>query len=352
MKAMIMAAGVGSRLMPLTRETPKPMVPMANRPLMENIVQLLAEHGCSEVIANLHYHADSISSYFGENPMPGMNMRYSREHELLGTAGGVKKCAWFLTDTFVVMSGDALTDVDLSDLLRVHRSKGALATIAVKEVTDVEQFGVVVSDKEGRIQRFQEKPRREEALSHQANTGIYIFEPEIFDYIPAGEFYDFGRQVFPHLVKIKAPFYAALTDDYWCDVGSIDTYRQAHSDILQSKVRVPVNGTLKQTAAAHILVGDNCMIQENVQFKGEVVIGSGCRIARGAVLENCVLWQQATIGEEARLQGCIVGNGARVGSRALVGQGVVLASHDYLDDGVTVPPLEEVLSSNRQELRE
>lgn len=151
LKAMIMAAGVGSRLMPLTSEVPKPMVPMANRPLMENIVQLLAEHNITEVIANLHYHADSIANYFGECPRPGMSMVYSREEELMGTAGGVKRCQWFLDDTFVVMSGDALTDVDLTGLVQEHKRKGALATIAVKEVDEVEQFGVVVSDTGGRI---------------------------------------------------------------------------------------------------------------------------------------------------------------------------------------------------------
>jgi len=168
LKAMIMAAGVGSRLMPLTLDIPKPMVPMANRPLMEIIVDLLAEHGISEMIANLHYHADAIEDYFGDGKRFGVSMSYSPEKELMGTAGGVKLCEWFLDDTFIIVSGDALTDIDLSALVAEHRAQGALATIALKEVREVEQFGVVVCDEKGRIERFQEKPRPEEALSNLA----------------------------------------------------------------------------------------------------------------------------------------------------------------------------------------
>jgi len=333
LKAMIMAAGVGSRLMPLTSEVPKPMVPMANRPLMENIVQLLAEHGFTEVIANLHYHADSITDYFGECPRSGMSMIYSREDELMGTAGGVKRCQWFLDDTFVVMSGDALTDVDLTSLVQEHRRKGALATIAVKEVDEVEQFGVVVSETDGHIVSFQEKPRREEALSNQANTGIYIFEPEIFKYIPADQFYDFGKQVFPHLVKINAPFYAAVIDDYWCDVGSIDTYRQAHADILQGKVRVPAAGILKRTDQATVLIGDGAVIDEGVQISGNVVIGPNCHIGRGARLDECILWGKVQISEKAQLQGCILGTGCQVGSNSQMGEGTVIGAGCKIEPG-------------------
>jgi mannose-1-phosphate guanylyltransferase len=326
LKAMIMAAGVGSRLMPLTSDVPKPMIPMANRPLMESIVELLSEHGITEVIANLHYHADSIANHFGESPRPGMKMIYSREDELMGTAGGVKKCQWFLDDTFVVMSGDALTDVDLTSLIQEHRLKGALATIAVKTVDEVEEFGVVVSDADDRITSFQEKPTQEEALSNQANTGIYIFEPEIFDFIPARQFYDFGKQVFPHLVKIKAPFYVAVTDDYWCDVGNLDTYRQAHFDVLQGKVRYAAAGTAKRTDTARVLIGEGAVIEEDVQLSGNVVIGAGCHIGRGALLKECILWDQVQVGVETQLQGCILGTGCQVGRQSQLGEGTVIGS--------------------------
>lgn len=347
MKSMIMAAGVGSRLMPLTMEIPKPMVPMANRPLMENIVKLLAEHGFNEVIANLHYHADSIANYFGGNPVSDTQLLYSREDDLMGTAGGVKKCAWFLNETFVVMSGDALTDVDLSELMASHKKNGALATIAVKTVEEVEQFGVVVSSDDGRITRFQEKPQREEALSHDANTGIYIFEPEIFNYIPEHEFYDFGKQVFPHLVRIKAPFYAALTEDYWCDVGSLDTYRQAHSDILQGRVRVPANGILKRTAKANILIGPEVEIADDVQFSGDVIIGPGCRIFPGVKLDSCILWNDVQVAEQANLQGCILGAHAKVGKQVSVGTGTVIGAHCQLKSGLQIGPRYKVSRSSQ-----
>lgn len=203
MKAMIMAAGVGSRLMPMTAGVPKPMIPMANQPLMANTVRLLARHGFTELIANLHYHGDQIRAYFRDGSDFGVSMHYSPEDELLGTAGGVKRCAWFLDDTFVIVSGDALTDIDLTRLMEAHRRRGALATIALKEVPDVEHFGIVITDGDQRIRSFQEKPRPEEALSQVANTGIYVFEPEIFQFIPEG-FYDFGKQLFPGWCKWAA----------------------------------------------------------------------------------------------------------------------------------------------------
>ena len=180
LKAMIMAAGVGSRLMPMTIDIPKPMIPMANRPLMADTVQLLRDHSFTNIIANLHYHADCISSYFGNGQPYGVSLEYSREEELLGTAGGVKRCEWFLDECFVIVSGDALTDMNLTELVRAHKRHGALATIALKEVQDVENFGIVITDEKGLIQSFQEKPSAQEALSRVANTGIYVFEPEIF----------------------------------------------------------------------------------------------------------------------------------------------------------------------------
>lgn len=342
MKAMIMAAGVGSRLMPLTIDIPKPMIPMANQPLMKNIVNLLAEHGFNQLIANLHYHAPVIAGYFGNGSRAGVSMLYSREDELLGTAGGVKNCEWFLDDTFVVVSGDALTDVDLTALVKTHREKGALATIAVKEVEEVEHFGVVISDENGKIKRFQEKPRPEEALSHEANTGIYVFEPEVFKYIPTRQFYDFGKQVFPHLVKAAAPFYAVPIEDYWCDVGNIDTYRQAHCDILQGRVKVKVRGMRRDYPGARVLLGENTRIEEGVQFHGDVVVGADCHIKTGAVLENCVIWDQALIKEQAALRNCVLGSKSEVGYKSRVNSGAVIASHCVIGNNVEIPAGQKV----------
>lgn len=326
MKAMIMAAGVGSRLMPMTSSVPKPMIPMANRPLMDNTVRLLARHGCTELIANLHYHGDQISSYFGDGSRFGVAMHYSPEAELLGTAGGVKNCAWFLDETFVIVSGDALTDIDLTWLVEAHRRHGALATVALKEVPDVEHFGIVITGEDERIRSFQEKPRPAEALSRVANTGIYVFEPEVFDYIPAG-FYDFGKQLFPRLVEMGSPFFGVTMADYWCDVGNLETYRQAHADILAGKVRAAQEGRLLvNTPQQQVLLGEGTELGDGVMFTGSVVIGPGCRIGDGAALSDAVIWANTSIGPGASVRESVVGANCQIRPGCRVDPGSAVAS--------------------------
>lgn len=337
MKAMIMAAGVGSRLMPLTETIPKPMIPMANRPLMENIIDLLKKHKFNQIIANLHYHADCISQYFGDGSSFEVKLLYSREQELLGTAGGVKKCAWFLNDTFIIVSGDALTDADLGRLMDEHKKKGALATIALKQVEEVENFGIVITDSDGRITSFQEKPRAEQALSNYANTGIYIFEPEIFDYIPANQFYDFGKQVFPDLVKIRAPFYGVDIDSYWCDVGNVDTYRQSHYDILQGLVDAPYRGKRAVSSRNIVLLGDGCRIGEEVEFNGNVVIGPRTEIHSGAVISDSVVWNDTVIKSGSILDSCVVGAHCCLEKSTAVNHGAVIASECRLEAHSVIP---------------
>jgi mannose-1-phosphate guanylyltransferase len=335
MKAMIMAAGVGSRLMPMTLSIPKPMVPMGNRPLMEHIVKLLHRHGFNQVIANLHYHAEVISQFFGDGKSFGIAMNYSREDQLMGTAGGVKKCEWFLDDTFVIVSGDALTDINLTELVREHKQKGALATIALKEVNEVEQYGVVIVDDNGRIQSFQEKPSKNEALSNLANTGIYVFEPEIFRYIPPQQFYDFGRQVFPHMIAIGAPFYGVKTDGYWCDVGSINTYKQAHVDILENKVNITSRGSvLPSSDGGLVLLGEGVELGNNVTLLGNTVIGPGTRIDGNVVIHDAIIWDNVHIKKNGFLQNCIVGSNCEIGSSVIVRSGAAIASGSKIEDRV------------------
>lgn len=336
MKAMIMAAGVGSRLMPLTMQIPKPMVPMGNRPLMENIVEVLHQHDFTNIIANLHYQADVISDYFLDGRHHGVNMTYSMETELLGTAGGVKNCEWFLDDTFVIVSGDALTDIDLTKLLKAHKENGALATIALKEVEEVEHFGVVITDEVGRINRFQEKPKPEIALSNLANTGIYIFEPEIFKYIPARQFYDFGKQVFPHLVKIKAPFYGVKVEDYWCDIGNLDTYRQAHSDILRGHVNISTKGKISENSFGKILADEGVIIDPGVKLEGDVVLGHGCVIEEGVIIKDSVIWANTVISRNAVIENCVIGEGCQVGEYCHIRPGAVIAGGCILEDNINI----------------
>jgi len=331
-----MAAGVGSRLMPMTADIPKPMIPMANRPLMANTVQLLRDHCFSSIIANLHYNADSITSYFGDGNNFGVSLEYSREKELMGTAGGVKCCEWFLDDTFIIVSGDALTDINLTTLVGAHKRQGALATIALKEVQNVENFGIVITDEQGVIQSFQEKPRAAEALSRVANTGIYVFEPEIFKYIPRSQFYDFGKQVFPQLVKMNAPFYGVQVEDYWCDVGNIVTYRQAHADVLNGKVRVNLEGRLSLLdESAKVLLGLGVQIGKNVNFTGNVVIGAGCRLGDNVTISDSVLWNDTVVGDGIIVEDAIIGARCEINTGSCIAAGAAIASGTFVSGALS-----------------
>ncbi|MGE5553955.1 MAG: sugar phosphate nucleotidyltransferase [Betaproteobacteria bacterium] len=342
-RAMILAAGVGSRLDPLTANLPKPMVPIVNRPAMEHILALLAHHGVGEVVANLWYRPDSILDYFGDGRRFGMSLTYSREKELLGTAGGVKRVAEFFSDTFLVIAGDALTDIDLTSFLAFHRERQALATIALRPVPDPRHFGVVVTDRTGRITGFQEKPEPHEALSLLANTGIYLFQREILDLIPTGEFYDFGKQLFPRLVEEGKPFYGYRMDGYWCDVGTLKQYRLAHQDVLQGAVRLYTPGValpredhplvLGQGAKVspqaliqgRVVVGDGARIAARARLLGDVVLGPGAVVGEGAVVEASVIWGDAVLERGCRVSQSVIGQGCRIEPGAMVGEGSILS---------------------------
>lgn len=351
MKAMIMAAGVGSRLMPLTMHVPKPMIPVANRPLMDNILRWLKGQQFQSLICNLHYHPKAIREYFSDGREWGVDLKYSPESELLGTAGGVKNCEWFLDQPFAVVSGDALTDIELQQMMEFHKKSGALATIALKPVAEVEQFGIVVTDDGQRIQRFQEKPRNDEACSNLANTGIYIFEPEIFKYIPPRQFYDFGKQLFPYLVKIKAPFFGMPVSKYWCDIGSINSYREAQIDALTGKVDISIPGEVRiMPNGARVLLGENVSIGERVQWQGTNVVGEGCSIAAGAKISNSVLWNEIRVGRDSRIDDALVGSECILGERVWIASGAVVNSGCEFADGMQVPAHAKVFQSSGPDL--
>lgn len=352
MKAMIMAAGVGSRLMPLTMHVPKPMIPVANRPLMDHILRWLKTQEFDSLICNLHYHPKVIRDYFETGRDWGVDLNYSPESDLLGTAGGVKNCEWFLNETFAVVSGDALTDIELRQMLAFHKKNGALATIALKPVAEVEQFGIVVTDDGQQIERFQEKPRSEEACSNLANTGIYIFEPEIFKYIPARQFYDFGKQLFPHLVRIKAPFFGMPVSGYWCDIGSINSYRQAQFDALTGGVKISIPGEVSvMPNGARVLLGKNVSLGEGVQWHGTNVVGDGCVISAGATITNSVLWSNTTVGRQARIEEALVGGNCILGQQVWIASGAVVNSGCELAPGMQVPSHAKVFYSSGSDLQ-
>jgi mannose-1-phosphate guanylyltransferase/mannose-1-phosphate guanylyltransferase/phosphomannomutase len=302
---MVLAAGLGTRLRPLTYEITKPMVPVLDRPVMAHILDLLDRHSFDETIANLHYFPDSIREHFGEQ------LTYRYEPELLGTAGGVRACAEFFgADSFLVISGDALTDIDLTALAARHREAGGIATLAVKKVPDTREFGVVLHDREGRITGFQEKPRPDEALSDLGNCGIYVFSPEIFDYFPQRPFVDWAQDVFPALLENDVPFHIHEVREYWNDVGSLGELRQGTFDALRGELRLEVEG---EEVAPGVVVSGGRPLPENAEVEGPVWIGRDVEIGAGVRLMGpVVLGDGVTIGDRAQLRETIVFPGTHV----------------------------------------
>ena len=307
MKAMVLAAGLGTRLKPITFELPKPMVPVLDRPVMAHIVGMLQRQGFDELVANLHYYPDAIRSYFGDR------LEYRFEEELLGTAGGVRNVADFFGDEeVVVVSGDALTDTDLNDLVTRHRSTGGIATLTVKKVRDTREYGVVIHDEAGRIQGFQEKPEPAEALSDLGNCGIYCFSPAIFDYFPSEPFADWANDVFPALLDNDVPFHVHEIDDYWNDVGSLEELRQGTWDALDGKLRIEVTEPVGGLDGVEVVegpawVGADVKFGSDVRLIGPVAIGDGCRIGEGACLRDAILLPGTVVPPGEIVIGAIVG---------------------------------------------
>jgi mannose-1-phosphate guanylyltransferase/mannose-1-phosphate guanylyltransferase/phosphomannomutase len=315
---MVLAAGLGTRLRPLTYEITKPMVPVLDRPVMEHIVDLLARHGFDEVVANLHYFPDSIREHFGDR------LSYRFEEELLGTAGGVRACAdFFGGEPFIVISGDALTDIDLQALAERHRSSGGVATLAVKKVPDTREYGVVLHDRDGRITGFQEKPAPEEALSDLGNCGIYVFNPEIFDYFPERPFVDWAHDVFPVLLDNDIPFHIHEIGEYWNDVGSLAELRQGTFDALAGELHLQVEGEevspgitvagdspLREDTVADgpVWIGRDVRIGSGVRLMGPVVLGDGASIGDGAQLRESIVFPGTSVAADAILIGAIAGH--------------------------------------------
>ena len=339
-KAMIMAAGLGTRLYPLTGSMAKPMVPILNRPVMEHMVNLVRRHGVCEVAANLHHYPDMIRAHFGDGSAFGVDLRYNLEEELLGTAGGVGAFrGLFAGGTFIVVSGDGLTDIDITAFVTAHRARGGIATMAVKEVADPSLYGVVVADADDRITGFQEKPPAAEALSHSCNCGIYAFEPAIFDYVPVGRFSDWAKDVFPALFADDVPFFRWRMRGYWSDVGNIEQYRLGNFDALLGRVVLDIpghevfpgvwvgEGTVIESRAhlePPILIGSGGVVEADARLVGPLIVGDGCLIERGAVIDGGVHWDGVTLGQSSRTVRSIIGRDVTVHARAVVHEDVVI----------------------------
>lgn len=299
-KGMILAAGRGTRLFELTDHIPKPLIPVANRPVMEYGIDCLQRLGISTIATNVCYLKDEIKNHFINCPS-AMDINWLEEPEATGTAGGVKQMQYLLgDDTLVIIAGDALLDIDLNGMLANHRKNKALATIATIQVKDTREYGVVDSDSTGHILRFQEKPAPEDAISEMANTGIYIFEPEIFDLIPAGIMYDFAENVFPTIIERNLPFFAYQVSGYWTDIGNQQAYLQANLDFLAGNVKVEGKGQFLDNS----FIGYDSYVEDSRLTN--CVIGSNVRLPAGCDLVNCVIWDNVIIKKPLTLESAII----------------------------------------------
>ncbi len=359
MKAVIMAGGQGTRLRPLTSAQPKPMIPVVNVPCMEHIVNLLKRYGFENIVATLEYMPEVIREHFGDGSRWGVEMEYSVEEEPLGTAGSVKYVEGKLGERFVVVSGDALTDVDLGEVVRFHEERGSEVTLVLKKVDDPSEFGIVVVGDDGRVERFLEKPDEDEVFSYTANTGIYVVEPGVLDEIPAGQEYDWSKELFPKLLDEGRSVYGYVMQDpsYWEDIGNIEQYMDAQRAVLDGEVRgVKPPGEEKHEG---IFFGDGVEADEG-SLEGPVVLGDGVRIAQGATVgpyailspgvsvaagatvARSTVAEGAFIGEGAVLDGalvggsCEIGAGARLGRGCALGDGVVVGEGAILAEGVSI----------------
>ncbi|MBF6612800.1 MAG: mannose-1-phosphate guanyltransferase [Chloroflexi bacterium] len=366
MKAVIMAGGEGSRLRPLTIRRPKPMVPVVDRPAIVHIIELLKRHGITEVVITLQYLASVVQEYLGDGSGFGVKIHYTVEDSPLGTAGSVRQGIEWLDDTFMVISGDALTDFDLSKAIRFHKEKSSMATIVLKRMPNPLEYGVVIIDDEGRVKQFQEKPSWGEVFSDTVNTGIYIIEPEIFKYYEAGQVFDFSNDLFPILLEKGDPMYGYVADGYWCDVGSIPDYMRSCGDYLSGQVDLPRLGHEAEPGSG-IWVEDEVEIARDAQITGPVFLGAGVKINSGATvrgpavirdfsiidtratIDRAIIWRNCYVGERAEVRGAILQTQVNVKPQAMIFEGAVVGDGTIVGTGSVIHPNVKIWPSKEVE---
>lgn len=363
MKAVIMAGGKGTRLRPLTSHTPKPMVPLLNRPCMEYTIDLLKKHGITEIAVTLQYLPDAIRDTFGDGSRYGVSLVYFEETTPLGTAGSVKNCADFLDERFIVISGDTLTDIDLSEAIRFHEENEALATLILTQVETPLEFGVVMTDERGRITRFLEKPSWAEVFSDMVNTGMYVFEPEVLSYIEDEREVDFSKEVFPFFLREEKPMYGYAANGYWSDIGSLELYRQAQFDLLDGKVdleikaqeiapRIFLENHVRIDSSVRlegpVYIGENVHLQSGVAVGAYTVLGTNTVVSTGTKLSQAIVWENTVVGKKVEVTGTTLCRNIRIGECALLGEGAVIGdncrigSKSIVKAGVKIWPDKEV----------
>jgi mannose-1-phosphate guanylyltransferase/phosphomannomutase len=339
MQAVVMAGGEGSRLRPLTSNVPKPMLPIVNRPLMEHILELLRRHGFRDIVVTVQFLSSVIRNYFGDGSDLGLSVAYSTEDVPLGTAGSVLNAQDLLSGPFLVISGDALTDLDLGAAVHFHRRRGAAATLVLKSMEDPLEFGIVMTGEDGKIERFLEKPTWGQVFTDTVNTGIYVVEPEVLDLIPPDQPFDFSADLFPMMLDKGLPLFGFTTQAYWTDVGTTGAYLGAHHDVLYEKVRTDLHGFELHRG---VWVGEDVDIDPTARLEGPAVIGDNSRLGANALIgAGTVVGNNVIVGEDVRLAGAVVMDRARIGARvqvraATVGRGAALGKGATVEEGVVV----------------
>jgi mannose-1-phosphate guanylyltransferase/phosphomannomutase len=353
MKAVVMAGGQGTRLRPLTSNQPKPMLPIVGRPMMEHILRLASRHGIHDIVATVQFLASIVRNFFGDGSDLGVSLSYATEEEPLGTAGSVRNARPLLDDRTLVLSGDSLTDVDLGELIRFHESKGAAVTVTLKRVQDPLEFGIVIVNEEGRVDRFLEKPGWGDVFSDTINTGIYVLEDEVLDLVPEGEEFDFSKDLFPLLLEKGYPIYGYVTDSYWTDVGNIGAYMEAHRAVLDRDVQVQIDGfevepgvwlgegaevDPEADVSGPVYIGENARIEGGVTLREHTVLGRGVSVRTGAFLHRSVVHDYVYVGPAASLRGCVVGKNSDIKFGARLEEGVVVADECHIGEGAVLNP--------------
>ncbi len=353
MKAVVMAGGEGSRLRPLTIRRPKPMVPIAGKPVMEHILNLLKRHGITEVIVTVQYLASNIENYFGNGSQFGMRITYSREDVPLGTAGSVKNAEEQLAEPFLVISGDALTDYNLTDIIQYHNEKKALATLTLAHVPNPLEYGVIITNEEGHITQFLEKPSWGEVFSDTINTGIYVLDPQILSYFEKNVQYDFSQELFPYMLRKGDPIYGYIASGYWCDVGNLSEYMRANADALEGTVELEIPA---KNIGNNIWCEEGVQIDEEAQLYGPIYLAHDCQVKVGSIIhgpstighytiideraqvDRSIVWNNSFIGERAELRGAIVGSSTSIKSKAVMFEGSVIGDNSIIQEGAIIQP--------------
>ena len=364
MKAVVMAGGSGTRLRPITIERPKPMITVVNKPVLAHILDLLKRNGITDVVITVQYMASIIQDYFGNGSNLGMNITYFAEENPLGTAGGVKNVQRVLDDTFLVISGDAMTDFDLKRIIAFHREKKALATLTLYRVPNPLEYGVITTDSDGYITQFLEKPTWGEVISDTVNTGLYVLEPEVLDLIPPNTPYDFSKQLFPHMLKRKLPLAGYVADGYWCDIGNIETLRQASFDMLEGKIS---GVDLGNKLGDGIWGGDDVEISPSAVVNGPVFLGTSVKVMDNTIIngpsvvrdytivesrteiDRSIIWRNCYIGKSVELRGAIVLRHCSLKAKAVVYEGAVIGDGSIIGEGAVIHPNVKIWSGKEIE---